>query len=182
VTVTATELCSLCGATLAEDQEWCLECGAARTTIRRSPDWRIPVLVIALVVIVVIGGFALALVRLTANAGPPASHPSARRAGATGPGGFATWGPGLDGWTVILTLHSTEQAALADARRFAAEGVRGLGVLSTNQHPAMRPANAWEVFAGRYPDQAAATAAASALARKGLGSVKATEVQRPGAP
>jgi hypothetical protein len=37
----ASERCSSCGAWLAEDQEWCLECGAARTRIQPAPDWRI---------------------------------------------------------------------------------------------------------------------------------------------
>ena len=50
--------CLACGAALAEDQEWCLECGAARTAIHPPPDWRagvaIVLAVIALVAIVVI--------------------------------------------------------------------------------------------------------------------------------
>jgi hypothetical protein len=52
------EPCPLCGASLAGDQEWCLECGAARTQIPPPPDWRIGVAivlgVIAVVVLVVV--------------------------------------------------------------------------------------------------------------------------------
>jgi hypothetical protein len=43
----ASERCSSCGAWLAEDQEWCLECGAARTRIQPPPDWRIGVAIVA---------------------------------------------------------------------------------------------------------------------------------------
>ena len=41
---------------MAEDQEWCLECGAARTLLRSPPDWRGPVaIVLGLIVLAVIG-------------------------------------------------------------------------------------------------------------------------------
>jgi hypothetical protein len=52
----ASERCNSCGAWLAEDQEWCLECGAARTRIQPAPDWRIGAAIVAgvLAVIVVI--------------------------------------------------------------------------------------------------------------------------------
>lgn len=49
----ASERCNSCGAWLAEDQEWCLECGAARTMIRRPPDWRIGIAIVAGVLAVV---------------------------------------------------------------------------------------------------------------------------------
>lgn len=52
------EVCAACGAMLAEDQEWCLECGVARTRIEAAPDWRIGVAimlgVVALVLLVTI--------------------------------------------------------------------------------------------------------------------------------
>lgn len=47
------ERCPACGAVLATDQEWCLECGAARTAIHAPPDWRIGVLIVLAVVAVV---------------------------------------------------------------------------------------------------------------------------------
>lgn len=40
------ERCRSCGAWLAEDQEWCVECGAARTLIKQPPDWRIGVAIV----------------------------------------------------------------------------------------------------------------------------------------
>lgn len=48
--------CRNCGSPLAEDQEWCLECGAARTLLRSPPDWRIPAAILAgLIVLVAVG-------------------------------------------------------------------------------------------------------------------------------
>ena len=60
--------CLRCGAELAGDQEWCLECGASRTLIHRPPDWRVPVAVIGVVVLLVLGGFLVALIGLSGNA------------------------------------------------------------------------------------------------------------------
>jgi ribosomal protein L37E len=42
--------CAACGAAFEADQEWCIECGAARTRLQRPPDWRAPAAVIAIVV------------------------------------------------------------------------------------------------------------------------------------
>ena len=60
--------CQVCGAALAEDQEWCLECGAARTLLRPPPDWRIPVAIVAVVVALVLIGLLIALVSLSIQA------------------------------------------------------------------------------------------------------------------
>ncbi len=52
----AEQRCRHCGAPLAEAQEWCLECGAARTLLRPPPDWRIPVAVlVGLLMLVAVG-------------------------------------------------------------------------------------------------------------------------------
>jgi hypothetical protein len=60
--------CAGCGAPLESDQEWCLECGAARTVLHRPPDWRAPVAVIAVVTGVVVIGALIALVSLSIQA------------------------------------------------------------------------------------------------------------------
>lgn len=57
----ATSRCARCGAPLHDDQEWCLECGAARATVRRAPSWRIPVAIVAAVALLVLVGLAIAL-------------------------------------------------------------------------------------------------------------------------
>lgn len=56
----ASERCSSCGAWLVEDQEWCLECGAARTRIQPAPDWRVGAAIVigVLVLIAVIAVIA----------------------------------------------------------------------------------------------------------------------------
>lgn len=66
--VPGAERCEGCGAALAEDQEWCLECGAARTLLRPPPDWRIPVAIVSLVIAVVVIGLLVALVSLSIQA------------------------------------------------------------------------------------------------------------------
>ena len=53
--------CKRCGASLAPDQEWCLECGATSTVIRSPPDWRIPVAVVSLVIVVAVIGLLIAI-------------------------------------------------------------------------------------------------------------------------
>lgn len=60
----AAEHCRNCGSELGEDQEWCLECGAARTLLRRPPDWRLSLAVVAAVVVVGVAGVVVALVIL----------------------------------------------------------------------------------------------------------------------
>lgn len=49
------ERCAACGAGLARDQEWCVECGAARTQIPPPPDWRIgAAIVLAMIAVAVL--------------------------------------------------------------------------------------------------------------------------------
>ena len=56
--------CAGCGAGLAAGQEWCVECGAARTVLHPAPDWRVPVVVIGVVVVAVLIAAVIALVSL----------------------------------------------------------------------------------------------------------------------
>jgi len=40
----ATTACPRCGAALRDDQDWCLDCGAAaRTRLAQTPRWRLPI-------------------------------------------------------------------------------------------------------------------------------------------
>jgi hypothetical protein len=61
--------CAACGAPLEADQEWCVDCGAARTVLHRPPDWRAPVAVVAIVVGVVVIAALIALVSLSIQVG-----------------------------------------------------------------------------------------------------------------
>ncbi len=65
------EACPLCGAPLAAEQEWCLSCGAAaRTRLAAAPDWKAPVIVVAVVAALALGVLAAALVKLAGDSGP----------------------------------------------------------------------------------------------------------------
>ena len=77
--------CTQCGTPLRDDQEWCLECGAARTLIHRPPDWRIPAVTVGAIVLLVLTGLAIVLIGLSdsanreaATSGSPPRTPSAR--------------------------------------------------------------------------------------------------------
>ncbi len=67
----APDSCPLCGGPLQPGQDWCLRCGgAARTRLAASPNWKVPVVAVALVVALALGGLAAALVKLAGETGP----------------------------------------------------------------------------------------------------------------
>jgi hypothetical protein len=57
--------CAGCDAPLEPDQEWCIECGTARTVVHTPPSWRGAVAVVAVVVVVVVIAGVVALISLT---------------------------------------------------------------------------------------------------------------------
>lgn len=59
------ERCRACDAELAVDQEWCLECGAARTLLRAVPAWRAPAAIVAAVLAVLLVAILIALAALS---------------------------------------------------------------------------------------------------------------------
>jgi hypothetical protein len=61
-------LCPRCNTPLQPEQEWCLNCGtAARTAIAATPNWRLPIAVLAVVAVVFLAACAWAFVELTNN-------------------------------------------------------------------------------------------------------------------
>ena len=78
--------CAACGAQLAADQEWCLECGAARTKIQAPPDWRIPVAVIVVLLVLVLAALVFALIELSIDANRSAAVTGAKLAAIAAPG------------------------------------------------------------------------------------------------
>ena len=65
--------CPRCGASIAADQSWCLECGApARTRLVPTPNWRAPVAVLAVVILLAGIALAVAFVALTNDNEPAA--------------------------------------------------------------------------------------------------------------
>jgi hypothetical protein len=153
--------CSHCGAELADGQEWCLECGSARTLIHPAPDWRIGLAIVGGVVAVAVLVFVLVLSSVSAGgSGTPAAATVANR-NTPASGGVPGWPVGLGGWTVELAAGADRATAVARARRIAADGVQ-TGVLDSTLHPALRPGR-WIVFSGRYPTKSQAAAAATQL-------------------
>lgn len=70
VRVPGPEACPLCGAPLNPDQDWCLRCGAAaRTRLAATPNWKTPIVTIAVVAVLALGVLAAALVKLAGDSG-----------------------------------------------------------------------------------------------------------------
>lgn len=57
--------CERCGAPVQPDQEWCLQCGGARTLIHRPPDWRVPAALVGGVILLALAGLAVVLIVLS---------------------------------------------------------------------------------------------------------------------
>ena len=66
----ASELrCPRCGASLAADQDWCLECGAAATTrILRPPSWKLAAAIVIGVIAVVVIAVVIVVNALSSDA------------------------------------------------------------------------------------------------------------------
>ena len=192
--------CAQCGAPLPEDQEWCLECGTARTLIHRAPDWRIAVGLI-LAAALILGGVLVAMSGLSGHqdrvAAAAVNQTTARRASTTPdpasqaratakprrvapppPNPIASWAVGLGGWTVILGTDSSRAAADISAHQLLPTAKR-VGVLYSSEHRSLTP-GLWVVFSGRYPTEPAAAAAAAGLQRAGLPTAHAHMVAPPG--
>ena len=72
--------CPRCSARVAGDQDWCLACGAAaRTRLAPTPNWKLPIALVASVVALSLVALALAFVSLTDD--------PVNATGATGPTG-----------------------------------------------------------------------------------------------
>jgi len=62
--IAGTLSCPRCSSPVARDQDWCLACGAAaRTRLAPPPDWRVPVAVVAIVML--LAGFTIAAAFVT---------------------------------------------------------------------------------------------------------------------
>jgi hypothetical protein len=70
--------CPSCGASLAPDQEWCLNCGTAvGTRIAPTPRWRLPVFLVGGLLALIALALVLALVELSGDPQPVAKAPTA---------------------------------------------------------------------------------------------------------
>ncbi|HSO98296.1 MAG TPA: SPOR domain-containing protein [Solirubrobacteraceae bacterium] len=182
--------CARCGAALEPDQEWCLECGSARTIVHRPPDPRIGAAIVGAVVLAALIALAIVLLNLSSSANrelattarPPAApasvtHAAPASVARAAPAPIADWPVGLSGWTAVLSRSPVQATAFTLARRLAATGLP-VGVLNSAQHPRLQRGY-YIVFSGRYPTKAAALAAAASLRARGHRAL-ARQVARPG--
>jgi hypothetical protein len=85
----ATRVCPRCGASLTPDQEWCLNCGAdVGVRVASTPRWRVPLILVGLLVAAALGAVVLALVELADDNNPqvaatPTAQPQAAAPTAT---------------------------------------------------------------------------------------------------
>jgi hypothetical protein len=71
--VASSDNCPLCGTLLADEQEWCLRCGAAaRTRLGPPPSRKAPIAALAIVATLSLGVLAASLVKLASNSTPVA--------------------------------------------------------------------------------------------------------------
>jgi septal ring-binding cell division protein DamX len=192
--------CPRCGANLAPDQDWCLECGAAATTrILRPPSWKLAAAIVlgvvaAVVVVMVIVVNALSGDAKRAAATPakaPAATTPANPAPAATPsttattpttastpaagGTIASWPRGKVGWTVVLATTSSRSAADQRARGLIAKGVKA-GVLDTSRFNIDASGASFVVFTGRFPSQDGAVSAEGRLRSRAPASVFVAQV------
>jgi hypothetical protein len=183
--------CPTCGAPTEEDQLVCLECGSrVALDYRRPPSWRVPVAIIAAVVLLVAAASAIALKQIGDDAereaartpikAPDAAEDNAgtrRRAGGrTASGGLVrrgelySWPRELEGFTVVL--QRTEDRASAEGfARSASEGAPAkIGVLRTDDFASLER-GFFVVFAGHYRTRQLADRAAGRLGGRFSGAV-----------
>jgi uncharacterized paraquat-inducible protein A len=71
--IAGTLTCPGCAAPVAPEQSWCLRCGtAARTRLAPTPNWRLPLALAAIAVVLALAVLAWAFVALTRDSGPSA--------------------------------------------------------------------------------------------------------------
>jgi uncharacterized paraquat-inducible protein A len=84
--IAGTLTCPRCTAPVPREQSWCLRCGtAARTRLVPTPNWRLPLALAAVTVVLALAVLAWAFVELTNDAGTPASTTTAPAASQPAP-------------------------------------------------------------------------------------------------
>ncbi|MDQ4049462.1 MAG: SPOR domain-containing protein [Actinomycetota bacterium] len=168
--------CPTCGAATEEDQLVCLECGSrVALGYRRPPSWRVPVAIIAAVVLLVAAASAIALAEIGDDAereaartpidvkrGTEGKPGASAQSGLIRQGSLYRWPPELGGFTVVLLR--TEDRAEADdfARRAAEDRPAKIGVIRADDFTSLEN-GFFLVFAGRYAGRGEAERAADRL-------------------
>lgn len=102
--------CPRCNAPVGPEQSWCLNCGAAaRTRMAPTPNWRLPVAAVGVVVALAGVVLALAFVRVTGNNDTP-SQTITTTAPAAATAAPATTAPPAAGSTTPTTATAPPDA------------------------------------------------------------------------
>jgi hypothetical protein len=111
------EPCPLCGASLRPDQEWCLKCGAAaRTRLAAAPNWKGPLITVAVICALALGVLAAALVKLAGDSGPaPAARTTTVTSALPATGATPTSALGTTATTPTVGQPATTSTATAPA-------------------------------------------------------------------
>jgi type IV secretory pathway VirB10-like protein len=177
--------CPHCGSAVDPAQPFCLDCGRRiARDYRRPPNWRIPIALVALVVIAggVAAGFGITQLtnkdegpdQITVRADRPAGAPQAdpgetptQPAPTPAPaepappqptGKPAAWPKGRGAYTVVLLTTKSKETADATAQRAAQSGLAA-GVLRSDDFKRFEP-GLYVVFAGQYDTIESASAEA----------------------
>jgi hypothetical protein len=162
--------CPKCGAHLVDDQEWCVECGNATTLIRRPPDWRLGLALVAVVIALVVAGFLIARTVTTPAPAPKRTVAPTRTGPAVSTAQIARWPTGATSWTVLVARKRTEAGALAEAVSLQSAGM-SVGVLNSSLH-ANLITGYWFVYSGRFATDADAVTHERALVAHGHASIR----------
>jgi hypothetical protein len=177
--------CAQCSAHLAEDQEWCLECGSSRTLIYTPPDWRLPLAAVSMVVALALAGFVFAIVRLSDHAGRAAAAnaaavtPAPRVHGARHGRPSATAGArtttaatgATSGPTPTSTVGTTSTPGARTATGTTATAATPSASATNTTHSiATWPVglSGWTVILAKYPTEAQAYVRARQIAPTGM--------------
>jgi hypothetical protein len=167
---TAESACEACGAGLRPDQEWCLECGTARTLIHRSPSWKAPAALVATVAILALVGLGIAVASLSSQ-----SNRSAAAELITEPARTVT---------VTVTVPSAPAR-----RRHARPGARRISAEAASTRPPAGSVGSWPiglpgwtVVLSTQPTQGEAERLAHTYASQGLSVGVLESSQHPSLP
>jgi len=168
--------CPRCSATVANGQEYCVECGlrlpgggvagspavAGRGWARRALLALVVAAAGAAAAVAAAGGGKGGSTNLITATGGFASVPAVNTipgpAGSTGAGG---WPATTSGWTIVLlSVPQTagQKDAIAMVGRARKAGLPGAGILDSSAFASLHPGY-WVVFSGVYTSQAEATSA-----------------------
>jgi hypothetical protein len=155
--------CPRCGANLAPDQDWCLECGAAATTrILRPPSWKLAAGIVLGAVAAVVVVVAIVLNALSDDA----NHAAASRANAPAAAPVPTPAPAASPSATTASTPTTSTATTATAPTTATGPSASAAGAALATWPGGK--TAWTVVLATTSTRAAAEQRGRALVAKGV--------------